>query len=64
MPPALHPLRAGLKDWLNWLKSDIGFDGWRFDFARGYAPSYTREYIEASGMEGQLNIGDYWPDMQ
>ncbi|KAF3785260.1 hypothetical protein EJ110_NYTH28393 [Nymphaea thermarum] len=24
-----------LTDWLNWLKSDVGFDGWRLDFAKG-----------------------------
>lgn len=28
-------LREALKEWLAWLKSDIGFSGWRFDFARG-----------------------------
>ncbi|GLC54473.1 Alpha-amylase A type-1/2 [Pleodorina starrii] len=56
-------LRAGLKDWLNWLKNEIGFEGWRFDFARGYAPQYVREYIEGSGMAGELCIGDYLPDM-
>lgn len=36
-------LRDGLVDWLKWLHSDIGFEGWRFDFVRGYAPKYCRE---------------------
>ncbi|KAI4964059.1 hypothetical protein ZWY2020_008433, partial [Hordeum vulgare] len=33
-----------LVEWLNWLKADIGFDGWRFDFAKGYprtSPRFT-----------------------
>lgn len=30
-----------LSDWLNWLKAEVGFDGWRFDFVKGYAPKYT-----------------------
>ncbi len=36
-------LRASLIDWLNWLKSDLGFEGWRFDFVRGYAAKYVKE---------------------
>jgi hypothetical protein len=35
-----------LVDWLNWLKSDVGFDGWRLDFAKGYSPTITKMYVE------------------
>ncbi|XP_019054914.1 PREDICTED: pentatricopeptide repeat-containing protein At2g04860 [Nelumbo nucifera] len=35
-----------LSDWMNWLKSEIGFNGWRFDFAKGYAPYITKIYME------------------
>jgi len=28
-------LRAALKDWLLWLRHEIGFMGWRFDFVKG-----------------------------
>ncbi|BBH09563.1 Alpha-amylase 1 [Prunus dulcis] len=27
-----------LSDWMNWLKTEIGFSGWRFDFVKGYSP--------------------------
>lgn len=27
-------VRSDIKDWLNWLRNDIGFDGWRLDFVR------------------------------
>lgn len=36
-------LRDGLVDWLKWLNRDIGFEGWRFDFVRGYAAKYLCE---------------------
>lgn len=36
-------LRDSLVDWLNWLHSYVGFEGWRFDFVRGYAPEYCKE---------------------
>ncbi|KAL4457429.1 hypothetical protein ABPG75_012294 [Micractinium tetrahymenae] len=39
-------VRDGLVDWLNWLRSELGFEGWRFDFAKGYHPRFTAEYIE------------------
>jgi hypothetical protein len=29
-----------LTDWMNWLRAEIGFDGWRFDYAKGYAPEF------------------------
>ena len=25
-----------LKEWLSWLRRDVGFDGWRIGFVKGY----------------------------
>jgi hypothetical protein len=56
-------LRAALKDWLRWLSDDIGFDCWRFDFARGYAPQYVKEYImDTVGVDNTLNAAEFWTD--
>ncbi|PVH64035.1 hypothetical protein PAHAL_2G170800 [Panicum hallii] len=30
-------VRSELTEWLKWMKTDVGFDGWRLDFARGYS---------------------------
>mmetsp|Transcript_5062 Transcript_5062/g.15337 ORF Transcript_5062/g.15337 Transcript_5062/m.15337 type:complete len:549 (-) Transcript_5062:926-2572(-) len=35
-------LREALKEWMGWLADDIGFRGWRFDFARGCAAMERR----------------------
>ena len=36
-----------LSAWLNWLKSDdVGFDGWRLDFAKGYSLAIAKMYVE------------------
>lgn len=31
-------VRDGLIDWLNWLHSHVGFEGWRFDFVKVRLP--------------------------
>lgn len=31
-------VRASLIDWMSWLKSEIGYAGWRFDFTKVLKP--------------------------
>ncbi|XP_057769688.1 uncharacterized protein LOC130989666 isoform X1 [Salvia miltiorrhiza] len=54
-------VRRDIKEWLNWLRNDIGFDGWRLDFARGFSGAYVKEYIEASNPA--FAIGEYWDSL-
>lgn len=54
-------VRKGIKEWLNWLRNDIGFDGWRLDFVRGFSGVYVKEYIEAS--TPVFSIGEYWDSL-
>lgn len=46
-----------LRENLNWLKNEIGFDGWRFDFVKGYSPEVVKE-LQASA--GGYAIGEYF----
>lgn len=57
-------LRAALKDWLLWLRHEMGFMGWRFDFVKGYAPKYVKEYVDASIVEDSLHVAEFWVDMR
>ncbi|KAK9105192.1 hypothetical protein Scep_022036 [Stephania cephalantha] len=54
-------VRREIKEWLNWLRNDIGFDGWRLDFVRGFSGSFVKEYIEASNPA--FAIGEYWDSL-
>ncbi len=47
-------------DWLNWLKNDIGFSGWRYDYVRGFAPSYISMYNNATNPS--FSMAELWPD--
>ncbi|XVF60670.1 hypothetical protein PTKIN_Ptkin08bG0067000 [Pterospermum kingtungense] len=54
-------VRRDIKEWLNSLRNDIGFDGWRLDFVRGFSGTYVKEYIEASNPA--FAIGEYWDSL-
>ncbi|KAJ8541093.1 hypothetical protein K7X08_001909 [Anisodus acutangulus] len=51
-------VQKDLSDWMNWLKSEIGFDGWRFDFVKGYAPSMTKIYMQNTSPG--FAVGEFW----
>lgn len=54
-------VQDSLKEWMNWLKSDIGYDGWRYDYVRGYAPEYLVMYNEAT--LPFFSVGESWDDL-
>ncbi|XP_057814202.2 alpha-amylase [Cryptomeria japonica] len=47
-----------LSEWMKWLMSDIGFDGWRFDFARGYAGNSLALYLQNTAPA--FAVGEVW----
>jgi len=42
-------------------RKEIGYDGWRLDFVRGFWGGYVRDYIEAS--EPYFSVGEYWDSL-
>ncbi|KAK9166398.1 hypothetical protein Scep_001589 [Stephania cephalantha] len=54
-------VQSELSDWLNWLKTEIGFDGWRFDFAKGFSPDFTKIYMERS--QPSFAVGEIWSSL-
>ncbi|KAL6579909.1 hypothetical protein OROMI_007933 [Orobanche minor] len=55
----LNPrVQKELSDWMKWLKTEIGFDGWRFDFVRGYTPCITKVYMRNTCPD--FAVGEYW----
>ncbi|TKW10753.1 hypothetical protein SEVIR_6G187500v4 [Setaria viridis] len=46
----LNPrVRRELTDWLRWLTADVGFGGWRLDFAKGYSAAVAKAYVDGAG---------------
>ena len=50
-------IRSDIVQWLGYLK-DVGYDGWRFDFVRGYGGQFVKQYVDAT--VPQLAFGEYW----
>ena len=46
-----------LIEWGKWLKNEIGFDAWRFDYAKGYHPSMVKDWMNKVGGWG---VAEYW----
>lgn len=51
-------VRKDITAWMKWLRNNVGFDGWRFDYVKGYAGEAVREYI--NGTVPLMAFGEYW----
>ncbi|HAS44452.1 MAG TPA: alpha-amylase [Microscillaceae bacterium] len=54
-------VRTETTNWLNWLKNDVGFDGWRYDYVKGYSGYYNGLYNDATSP--YFSVGELWPDI-
>ena len=51
-------VKQDLSEWLIWLRTHAGFDGWRLDFVKGFHGGHVKAYMEAS--RPQFVVGEYW----
>ncbi len=57
--------KSYVQDWLwkrsnsvaKYYKNDLGFDGWRFDYVKGFEPWVVKEWKKAVG---GFTVGEYW----
>lgn len=50
-----------LVEWMKWLQQEVGYDGWRFDYSKGYGAKYAQQLIEATG--SPFTVGEFWTSM-
>lgn len=46
------------KAWMAWLKNTIGFDGWRYDYVKGFSGYYVKLYNDHT--QPYISIGEMW----
>jgi alpha-amylase len=51
-------VRNDIKGYMQFLKNEIGYSGWRYDFTKGYSASYVNEYNTAAA--GYFSVGEYF----
>ncbi|XP_019156826.1 PREDICTED: alpha-amylase-like [Ipomoea nil] len=51
-----------ISEWMNWLKSDVGFDGWRFDYVKGYdfVKGFAAVKIYMDNTKPEFAVGELW----
>ncbi|XP_009599231.1 alpha-amylase 3, chloroplastic [Nicotiana tabacum] len=54
-------VRKDIKEWLHWLREEIGYDGWRLDFVRGFWGGYVKDYLDST--EPYFAVGEYWDSL-
>lgn len=50
--------KDGIKTWMQRLRNDVGFAGWRYDMVKGYLPAVIGEYNDATIPE--FTVGEYF----
>lgn len=51
-------VQSDIKAYLSWLKGEYGYDGWRYDFVKGFSGEYVGTYNAASSP--YISVGEYW----
>jgi alpha-amylase len=54
-------VQSDLRGWLSTRLRGVGFSGIRYDYSKGYAPSYARLYHDA--MAPDFCVGEVWTDL-
>lgn len=58
---AAPSVQNGIRTWVSSRLAGVGFTGLRYDYSRGYAPSYARIYHDA--MVPDFCVGEIWTDL-
>ena len=51
-------VQAMCRAYLKWLKNDVGFDGWRYDYGKGFNHSHINDYNSAA--DAYMSVVEYW----
>lgn len=51
-------VREACRAYLQWMKNEIGYDGWRYDLVKGFHGSHVNDYNNAAG--AYFSVGEYW----
>ncbi len=56
-------VKARLKNWGSWLAGQVGFDGFRLDFVRGFQEAFVSDWVKNLPLlngKQRFIVGEYW----
>ncbi|MBI5115340.1 hypothetical protein HZA56_02600 [Candidatus Poribacteria bacterium] len=53
-------VRNQFKEWMFWMKNSVGFDGWRYDYVKGFSADRVKEYNDATNP--YWSVGEFWDE--
>lgn len=51
-------VQNAIKAYMQFMKNEMGYSGWRYDMAKGFGAQYIGEYSDAAG--GEISVGEYF----
>ena len=51
-------VQRDIAEWMQWLQTEVGYDGWRLDYVRGFSGVHVKKYMEATNVH--FGVGEYW----
>ena len=55
-------VKRDLSEWLLWLKEEVGFQGLRMDYVKGFAGHHVGDYVRSAGPT--FSVGEYWDALE
>lgn len=60
-------VQSRLENWGYWMADEIGFDGFRLDFVRGFQETFVADWVNnlpTLGVSQRFIVGEYWGNAQ
>jgi alpha-amylase len=54
-------VNKSISDWMLWLRNTVGYDGWRYDYVKGYAGKFAGHYTQTT--MPVFSVGEVWTDL-
>ena len=51
-------VKRDIVEWMRWLQAEVGYDGWRLDYVRGFSGTHVKTYMESTDVH--FAVGEYW----
>mmetsp|Transcript_20739 Transcript_20739/g.51374 ORF Transcript_20739/g.51374 Transcript_20739/m.51374 type:complete len:1412 (-) Transcript_20739:131-4366(-) len=51
-------VKRDIAEWMQWMQAEVGYDGWRLDYVRGFSGTHVKTYMEATDVK--FAVGEFW----